>query len=183
MIHCLIGHSSSGKTTIEKLLGEIGIKRIASYTTRPRRKGETDGVDYHFISTRVFKEMKEQGKFAETAMYRDWFYGISLEDIDYKNTDYVAVCTISGYQEILKLIGEEHVNSIFIKADERVRLHRLVKRGDDLEEIYRRIKVDREDFHGVELICDYIVENNNDSILEPFIETLNIVKVLNKISE
>ena len=45
----LIGESASGKSSIERCLVEdYGYNKIVSYTTRPPRAGEVDGIDYHF---------------------------------------------------------------------------------------------------------------------------------------
>jgi guanylate kinase len=161
MIFCLIGHSASGKSTIERKLEAMGYPRIISYTTRPPRKGEKNGVDYHFIDTTTFMEMEKAGKFAETAQYRECYYGLSLEGIDYKNKDYIVVVTIHGYEELLKVVGENHIIAIHIKVDERERMKRLLDRGDDVDEIIRRIQSDRKDFENVERVCHFTVTNDN----------------------
>jgi len=50
-----------------------------SYTTRPRRPGEKDGIDYHFISDLEFKEKLEQGEFAEWEENYGHLYGTSAK--------------------------------------------------------------------------------------------------------
>lgn len=162
MIHCLIGHSSSGKSTVERLLGErYGIPKIVSYTTRPKRKNEKDGVDYHFIDYQTFKQLDSEGLFVETIQYRDWNYGLSLSGIDYLNNDYIVVVTTHGYDKLVKVVSKEMVNAIHIKVEERERIIRQLKRGDDVDEVIRRIGTDRIDFAGVEEISDYVVENHD----------------------
>lgn len=164
MIYCLIGASSSGKTTIEERVVSIfdsNVKKIVSYTTRPKRKAEKDGFHYHFISNNTFFDMEKRGLFAETAKYRDWYYGISLNGIDYKNNDYIVVVTVSGYKELLKKVGKENIIAIHVKVEERNRLIRQLNRGDDIDEVIRRLYADREDFKEVEEVCDYIIENYN----------------------
>ena len=48
---CLIGKTASGKDTIAKeLVNKYGYKRIVTYTTRPIRDGEKEGVNYYYIS-------------------------------------------------------------------------------------------------------------------------------------
>ncbi len=46
----LVGKSASGKDTIQKELIKMGMKAVVSYTTRSPRKGEIDGIAYHFIT-------------------------------------------------------------------------------------------------------------------------------------
>lgn len=173
-VYCLIGHSASGKSTLEKRLELMGFDRIISYTTRSPRKNEKNGVDYHFISTEEFIEMDNQRKFQETAKYREWYYGMSLEGIDYKNKDYIFVATIHGYEELLKSVEEGHVVAIHVKVDERERLRRLVERGDDIDEAIRRIYADREDFREVEEVCNYIVDNERVDLA--LVDVYNIIK-------
>lgn len=158
-IFCLIGQSASGKSTVERQIESLGYPRIISYTTRPMREKEKDGVDYHFINYPTFAELNESGFFVERAKYRDWHYGLSLEGIDYLNKNYIVVVTIHGYEELVRVAGQESVIGIHIKVDERERIIRQLNRGDDVDEVIRRIHTDRDDFAGVESICQYTVEN------------------------
>ena len=50
MLLVICGKMCSGKDTIVKRLINKGFKKVVTYTTRPKRRGETDGVDYHYIS-------------------------------------------------------------------------------------------------------------------------------------
>lgn len=172
MIFALIGQSASGKSTVERALEEKGYPRIISYTTRPMREKEKNGVDYHFIDTDTFLELKEKSFFAETAQYRDWWYGLSLDGIDYENKPYIVVVTTHGYEELLKAVGKKNILGIHIKVEERERIIRQLKRGDEVDEVFRRIYTDRKDFAGVEDVCDYIVFNGKIE------ETCKIVELI-----
>lgn len=161
-IHCIVGHSASGKSTIERRLEKTkGIPRIISLTTRPMREGEVDGIDYWYLTEEEFMEVKDAGELAEHAEYRNWHYGLSLEGIDYKRRPYIAVVTPKGYREIVEHVGKVHVTSYFVDVEERRRLIRLAKRGDEVDEIIRRILADREDFEGFDKEADYIIHNEN----------------------
>lgn len=172
-IYAIMGASASGKTTIERLLEKMGNKRIVSYTTRPARVGEINGVDYHFVSDEEFSFMKLKGYFQETARYRDWNYGLSLYGVNYKEQDYIAVVTVHGYEELLRNVGEHFITGINIKVDERERMFRLLKRGDAIGEVVRRLNTDREDFKDVENIADYVIGNH--AIEETLVEVFNII--------
>jgi guanylate kinase len=178
MIHALIGHSASGKSTIEsKLETYKGIPRIVSYTTRPMRVGEEDGVNYHYVSEQEFALMEEDGLFSETATYREWHYGLKLPS-KYQTEDYVAVVTPSGYRELVKAVGNKYITSYFISVPERERMARLVKRGDDVDEIIRRIHADRIDFDGFIEQADFIIVNEDVDKSVEMVYT--IIKCLNK---
>lgn len=159
MLFCLIGQSSSGKSTIEKKLSEKGFKNITSYTTREIRDNEVDGKDYHFLSREEFKKLMNDGYFHEVAVYRDNFYGISLEGINLSEEDYIAVVTVHGYRELAK--HTKDIVAIHIQVDERERIIRQLKRGDEVDEVIRRIQADRLDFHDVLDVSVHVVENKS----------------------
>lgn len=161
MIHCLVGKSASGKSTIERKLEDLDIPRIVSYTTREPRDGEVDGVDYYFIDDSTFARMLEEGKFSEHAQYREWQYGLSLEGVDYIHHHYIAVVTPKGYRELTKSVGAKWVNAYFVHVPERERMIRQLNRGDDVDEVVRRLYTDRVDFDGFVDEAD-ITFNNKD---------------------
>lgn len=151
----LIGESASGKSTIEKELVKKSYKKIISYTTRPIRKNEIDGIDYHYISVEEFKNKLSNGFFAENTIYNDWYYGIAKQDcID----DAVVVVEPHGFRQLIKL-KDLHIISFYIKVDERERLIRMVKRGDNLLEVFRRIFSDQGVFQFIDKEVDYVVDN------------------------
>ena len=74
----LMGKSSSGKDTIYRQLlqdDSLHLKKIVSYTTRPQRAGEAEGVEYYFTDEAGFQKMKARGKIIEDRAYHTC-YGI-----------------------------------------------------------------------------------------------------------
>ena len=152
----LIGESASGKSSIEKyFVDNYGYNKIVSYTTRPPRDGEVDGVDYHFIDKSKFRRLKEQEFFAETAVYNDWYYGVAKRDC---TNDKVAVLTPHGLRQVSKL-KDINTTSFYIKIPRRDRLIKILQRGDDIEESYRRNVSDVGMFDGIEDEVDYVICN------------------------
>ena len=73
---CILGGSAAGKSTVAGILS--GLKpyhKIITYTTRPPRRGEIDGIDYHFVSNDTYVKMQKDMEFAETGSYNGWNYG------------------------------------------------------------------------------------------------------------
>lgn len=172
----LVGESASGKSSIEKyLVNNYGYNKIVSYTTRPPRAGEVDGVDYHFISTEQFKLLKEQGFFAEFAMYRDWHYGVAKEDC---TDDKVAVLTPHGLRQVSR-IKDINVISFYINVPRRDRLIKLLQRGDNIEEAYRRSLSDVGQFDGIADEVDHVINNGGyeKTIEEMSKEVKNIIDI------
>lgn len=156
----LIGESGSGKDTIQKQLVEnFGYRKIVTYTTRPPRKGEIDGVDYHFVTEEEFRDMKYAGKFGETAEYRGWKYGSAIDD--YSNNT-VIILTPSGFRKIKKLILPVPIMSTYIRVPRRERLIRILKRGDDIEEAYRRNLSDVGMFDSIAEEVDLVIDNREE---------------------
>ncbi len=75
--------SGAGKTTLcRRLLSRLeGVEFSVSYTTRAPRKGEVEGVDYHFVSETRFEEMVEAGRFLEWARVHGNFYGTGRDEV------------------------------------------------------------------------------------------------------
>ena len=156
----LVGESASGKSSIEKyFVDNYGYNKIVSYTTRPPRDGEINGVDYHFIDKSQFRRLKEQDFFAETAVYRDWYYGVAKKDC---TDDKVAVLTPHGLRQVSK-IKDINVTSFYINVPRRDRLIKILQRGDDIEESYRRNLSDVGMFDGIRDEVDYVIHNHGYS--------------------
>lgn len=150
----LVGASASGKSTIENELVKEGMKKIISYTTRPPRNGEVDGKDYHYISESEFKEKLKDGFFAEHTIYRDWYYGAAKEDC---TDDKVIVTNPHGLRQLKKL-GNIKIFAFYVKTPGRTRLIRMLQRGDDVMECFRRYFSDMGVFQNVEEDVDMVLD-------------------------
>lgn len=153
----LVGESASGKSTVEKVLvGQYGYKNVISYTTRNPRVNEVDGVDYHYITDEEFKEKTENDFFAEITEYNGWWYGCAKEDC---TDDKVAVVNPYGLRQ-LKANSDLHIVSFYIDVPRRDRLIKILQRGDDIEEAYRRSLSDVGQFNGVDFETNLTVSND-----------------------
>lgn len=76
--------SGAGKTTLARRLldKEIGIEPSISHTTRPKRDGEQEGRDYHFVDRDAFTRLRDQGEFLEWAVVFDNFYGTTRKPVE-----------------------------------------------------------------------------------------------------
>ena len=75
--------SGAGKTTLCRRLMEDYPEMMfsVSYTTRPKRRGEEEGTDYHFVDDATFEKMVERGEFAEWAEVFNRRYGTTVEAV------------------------------------------------------------------------------------------------------
>lgn len=74
----LVGPTCSGKTFLRKRFEERGFKFDVSYTTRPMRPGEVNGVDYNFISDDEFIRRISDNAFYEHVEYNGYRYGTGM---------------------------------------------------------------------------------------------------------
>ena len=159
----LVGASGSGKTSVAKELEKRGYSRVVTYTTRPMRDGEKDGVDYHFLSDDDFDTIEDL--FVEHSTYRGWKYGcdIPIEDIDKRS---VAILTPCGMRKFKKsytnsLIWPNRIFVVYLDVDRSARLVKILQRGDDVDEAYRRNLSDVGMFDGVENEADLCIKNDD----------------------
>lgn len=80
VIVTLTGPSGAGKTFFANLLAQQGFEPLVSTTTRMKRREETNGKDYHFVSQKEFDELDNSGKLIEHVTYGENSYGISAQE-------------------------------------------------------------------------------------------------------
>lgn len=155
----IVGESASGKSTLTNnfIKSNPEYRRIVTYTTRPMRKGEENGVDYNFISQNTFNAFVENDFFIEHAEYRGWSYGTAKIDCEINNA--VAVLTPAGLRA-LKRQGLNDIISIYLYVDRRSRLINILSRGDDVDEAYRRNLSDVGQFDAMADEVDYVIDNS-----------------------
>lgn len=137
----LVGKAASGKTWLAEQLIEMGYKFPLTYTTRPARPNEIDGVHYHFVEPSKFNNMIANDSMYEYVEFNGWFYGRTKEDFYAGN---LLIMTPAGISQM----NESDRNSsyiIYLDIDEDIRSERLSERND-VDDVQRRLKADEEDF-------------------------------------
>ena len=127
-------------------------------TTRMPRMDEVNNTDYHFVSRLQFDRMMLAGLFAETAEHNGWWYGTAGKDFEDDADNKTAVLTPHGIR-CIKKCGIK-IYTVYIKIPRRDRLIKILQRGDNIEETYRRNLSDVGQFDGIEDEVDLVIENN-----------------------
>lgn len=157
----LIGESGSGKTTILNELEKRGFKKAINHTTRPKRKTDDELNEYKFLSKEEFNKMWDEGKLLQRAEFNNEFYGISTDSLK-PNVACVSITDsvkdIKNRVEELK-IKDVDIKTFYIYVPQEERINRMLKRGDNLETINRRLEIDKEKFKEAKKIADYTIEN------------------------
>lgn len=185
-IIALFGPAGSGKDYIVKNLmqtvqGKRYLHEIISYTTRPPRENEKDGIDYHFVTYDEFVKKD----FLEYNTFRNWWYGTATEDLDINKIN-IGVFNVAGiYQLINSNLNKEKVDClpIYIKTNSKIRLLRQLQRetSPNCDEIIRRYLTDQKDFSTIPF--EYkIIENNYNEIQPILFDILDLSKTMGKIN-
>ena len=160
------GTTCAGKgTVIKKLLEKNDNLALSiSYTSRPKRENEIEGVDYYFVTKEEFEEKIKNGDFLEYAQVQyDAYYGKKKKEvIDLLNSgkDCILEIDVQGAKQIKKLYPETIL--IFIMAPSMNEVKKRIKaRGmENNEQIIERFKVAYNEINEINHY-NYVVVNDN----------------------
>lgn len=168
--------SGTGKTTLVERLVKVtpNLRMSRSYTSRPARPGERDGVDYNFITREQFETMAQENAFLEWADIYGNCYGTGAADTEEalaSGEDLVLVIDVQGARQV-RGRGLENIG-IFVlppSADElETRLRRRSKDTED--QIRRRLEVACREVTDVDAY-EYVVVNDD---VESSVEKLKAI--------
>jgi guanylate kinase len=157
--------SGSGKTTLVERLVQVtpNLQMSRSFTSRPPRSGECDGVDYNFIIRDRFQQMIEAGDFLEWADVFGNLYGTShagTTQVLARGIDLVLVIDVQGARQVRRS-GFEHVGVFVLPPSFDVLRERLRLRSKDSDaQIEHRLDIARREVTAVNEY-DYVVVNDD----------------------
>ena len=156
--------SGAGKTTlVERLVEQVPHLRMSrSYTSRPARSGETNGVDYNFVTRERFEAMAAAGEFLEWAGVFGNLYGTRAADTEHilaAGDDVVLVIDVQGARKV-RARGLPTCAVFVMPPSFAVLEQRLRGRSQDSEEaIQQRLQVARDEVAAF-AEYDYLVVND-----------------------
>ena len=135
--------SGVGKTTLTKKIQQKykNFKISVSHTTRTPRSNEVDGVDYHFVSKKKFKELIDEKKFYEHAKIFENYYGTLKKYVDetIKENDILFDIDWQGTKQLSKYTNLNLIK-IYLITNKAELKSRLIKRNQNTdEEIKKKI--------------------------------------------
>ncbi len=168
--------SGTGKTTVvERLVQrveELALSR--SYTSRATRPGESDGVDYNFITRARFEQMVAANEFLEWADVFGNLYGTGASDVERqlaRGCDIVLVIDVQGARQV-RLRYANTVGVFVLPPSFEVLEQRLRGRSKDPEEaMQRRLRMARNEVAAF-AEYDYVIANDE---LEACVERLRAI--------
>ena len=171
--------SGAGKTTLCRALMKHFNDMIysVSYTTREPRKGELNGVDYHFISKEDFTGKIREGEWAEWAKVHGNYYGTSagfLNEMLASGRDVLLDIDVEGTMQIVILYPDSVTIFIMPPTPEILR-KRIESRGADSRDVIeRRLNNAEREMSQRDLYRHVIV---NDSLDESIADIVSIVEM------
>jgi len=156
--------SGAGKTSLIKALMEQDdrVEVSVSHTTRPQRPGEVEGVNYFFVSTDAFSEMRESGAFFESAEVFGHLYGTSLAQLEARlseGADVILEIDWQGAQQVRKLLPDSAWLFILPPSLDALKARLQARGQDEADTIDIRMRAARHEMsHWDE--ADYLIIND-----------------------
>lgn len=166
MIVCIVGPSGSGKTTLASIASkELNIPTLCSYTTRPKRENEINGVDHFFVSK---EEMPTKDKMLAYTKFGDYEYWASIEQIP-EDKPILYVIDEKGLMMLMEEWGDQYeIASLFIKRDKKLLIETV---GEErVKRDHSRVKIDENSYDAV--------ISNNGSLTEFLKDGVATIKLL-----
>jgi guanylate kinase len=157
--------SGGGKTSIVKAVLERdpSLRLSISYTTRPPRPGESEGVHYHFVDQERFQSLGREGAFLEQAVVHGHSYATSrnwLEAETTRGNDVLLEIDVQGAEQVRRLVPGA-VGIFILPPSWELLKTRLVGRGQDAPAVIaRRLQAARSEMRRVDEF-DYVIINND----------------------
>ncbi len=172
--------SGTGKTTVCKYLlkNMPNLAFSVSYTTRAKRPGEINGIDYFFVDTKTFLKMIKQKKFVEWACVYNNYYGTpkkELEKIINSGEDVLLDIDVQGGKNIRKFFPQG-IYIFLLPPSWSALKKRLINRGkDSISQINIRLKNAEKELHYIKYY-DYLVVNDNLNQTFKIIESIIVAE-------
>ncbi len=158
--------SGAGKTTLSRMLLKVdrGVSLSVSVTTRPKRRGERDGRDYHFIDAARFKAMVKKGELLEWAEVFGHWYGTPSRPVQKAlraGRDVLFDIDWQGTQQLSEKARDDLVSVFILPPTVKELERRLMRRAQDSKAVIgsRMAKAAGEMSHWPEY--DYVIVNHD----------------------
>ncbi|WP_040980011.1 guanylate kinase [Oceanobacillus jeddahense] len=164
ILFILSGPSGVGKGTVRKKLfeEEMDLQYSISMTTRDRRNGEVDGVDYFYKTREEFERLIEEGELLEYAQYVNNYYGTPrkyVEETIEKGLDVFLEIEVQGAMQVKENFPQGVFIFLFPPSLEELK-NRIVNRGTESQElVLNRLKEARNEIEMMDAY-DYVVVND-----------------------
>lgn len=164
----LSGPSGVGKDALIARMKELGrpLHYVVTATTRAKRAGEKEGVNYHFLSRQEFQQMLNKRRFLEWAEVYGNYYGVPRDEITSplsKGLDVIVKVDVQGAATIKGILP--HAIFIFLMPPSLEELERRLnrRRSECSEDLALRLRKAKEEVESLPLF-DYVITSYPDKL-------------------
>ena len=166
----LSGPSGVGKDAVLARMkkSERPFHYVVTATTRPKRAGEKNGVNYHFLSQKAFQQMINKHQFLEWASVYGNYYGVPKDEVSpalSKGVDTIVKVDVQGAATIRK--RSPQAVFIFLMPPSTQALEKRLKRrrSESSEDLALRLATAREEIRSLPLF-DYVITSHQNKLDE-----------------
>ena len=162
------GFSGVGKdATLDKMKkAGFPFHYVVTATTRPKRPGEKDGVDYHFLSEDKFRQMIKTNQFLEWAKVYGNYYGVPKREIEEalrQGQDTIVKVDVQGAATIKQILPDAVFIFLMAPSTEELTNRLRQRHGLHSEDLDLRLSKAREEIESLPLF-DYVVVSHTDDL-------------------
>jgi len=175
----LSGPSGVGKDALLKKMKEqkYPFHYVVTVTSRPRRKGERDGVDYHFISQQEFQQMIDNGELLEWANVYGNYYGVPRREISQalsKGMDVIVKVDVQGAATIRRISPQTVFIFLRPPSMEELELRLRQRHTESARDLAVRLRKAEEEMNSLPLF-DHVLTSHQGKLDEVISQVQAIV--------
>ena len=177
-VFVITGPSGVGKGTLVRgLLERVPELQLAvSATTRPPRRGEQHGVDYHFLTPQEFERAVADGEFVEHANYSGNRYGTLRSELERRLRDGVPVVLeieVEGARQVRRALPEAEAVFIAPPSSEALRARLLGRGTDAAEQVDERLRTAERELEAQPEFEHVVVNDRLEEAIDELVEIVS----------
>jgi guanylate kinase len=162
------GSSGVGKDAALNKMKKAGLPfhYVVTTTTRPKRPGEKDGVDYHFLSEGKFRQMIMENQFLEWAKVYGNYYGVPKKEIEEalkKGQDAIVKVDVQGAATIKRILPDAVFIFLMAPSTEELASRLKQRHGVQSADLDLRLSKAQEEIESLP-VFDYVVVSHTDNV-------------------
>ena len=164
----LSGPSGVGKDAVLTRMSKLGrpFHYVVTATTRPKRSGEKNGVDYHFLPQREFQEMRDKNQFLEWANVYGNYYGVPKDEIGSalsKGIDAIVRVDVQGAATIKEILPQAVFIFLMPTSIEELEKRLRKRRSESSADLALRLERAKGEIRSLPLF-DYVITSHQDKL-------------------
>ena len=164
----LSGPSGVGKDAVLTRMSKLGrpFHYVVTATTRPKRAGEENGVDYHFLSRKEFQQMIDKNQFLEWANVYGHHYGVPRDEITSalsKGMDVIVKVDVQGAATIKKILPQAVFIFLMPPSTKELEKRLRSRHSESAADLALRLERANEEIKSLPLF-DYVITSRQDKL-------------------